>query len=234
MKENQGEEGQEVLGEVKEGKREDPTVKKEEKRARADEEKAPSPSNEEILKKALAEERAEKEKWMNKFYQELADVQNLRKEIERDNQTLLEYRAMPFIEKLVPFLVNMEMGFKGEPKDPKVKSWMDGMHMNYRQLWGILNQEGLYEIQPREGERFDPSSMEAMGVCEGPVPDLVGKVMIKGYRFKKRVVVPAMVEITKLPSKGAGNGETASEEEKDRGQEAKKSDREDGKDEKKS
>lgn len=86
---------------------------------------------------------------MNKYYQELADVQNLRKEIQRDNQSLLEYRAMPFIEKLVPFMNSMDMAFKSEPKDPAVKSWIDGIHMSYKQLWQVMAEEGLTEIDPR-------------------------------------------------------------------------------------
>ena len=108
------------LGEVKEGtqKVEGKPEKNGEKTSKEDADK----KNVEMLKEQLSQLRDEKDKWMNKYYQELADVQNLRKEIQRDNQSLLEYRAMPFIEKLVPFMNSMDMAFKSEPKDPAVKS----------------------------------------------------------------------------------------------------------------
>lgn len=153
--------------------------------------------NVEMLKEQLSQLRDEKDKWMNKYYQELADVQNLRKEIQRDNQSLLEYRAMPFIEKLVPFLNSMDMAFKSEPKDPAVKSWIDGIHMSYKQLWQVMAEEGLTEIDPKVGDEFDPAWMQSMQTVDGEKDDAVAQVFMKGYKLKNRLVSPAMVVVTK-------------------------------------
>lgn len=184
------------LGEVKEG-----TQKVEgklegkngEKTSKEDADK----KNVEMLKEQLSQLRDEKDKWMNKYYQELADVQNLRKEIQRDNQSLLEYRAMPFIEKLVPFLNSMDMAFKSEPKDPAVKSWIDGIHMSYKQLWQVMAEEGLTEIDPKVGDEFDPAWMQSMQTVDGEKDDAVAQVFMKGYKLKNRLVSPAMVVVTK-------------------------------------
>ena len=99
MEEGNKEKEESPLGEVKEGTQKvegKPEEKNGEKTSKEDADK----KNVEMLKEQLSQLRDEKDKWMNKYYQELADVQNLRKEIQRDNQSLLEYRAMPFIEKL--------------------------------------------------------------------------------------------------------------------------------------
>lgn len=183
------------LGEVKEGtqKVEGKPEKNGEKTSKEDANK----KNVEMLKEQLFQLRDEKDKWMNKYYQELADVQNLRKEIQRDNQSLLEYRAMPFIEKLVPFLNSMDMAFKSEPKDPAVKSWIDGIHMSYKQLWQVMAEEGLTEIDPKVGDEFNPAWMQSMQTVDGEKDDAVAQVFMKGYKLKNRLVSPAMVVVTK-------------------------------------
>lgn len=187
------------LGEVKEGtqKVEGKPEKNGEKTSKEDADK----KNVEMLKEQLSQLRDEKDKWMNKYYQELADIQNLRKEIQRDNQSLLEYRAMPFIEKLVPFLNSMDMAFKSEPKDPAVKSWIDGIHMSYKQLWQVMAQEGLTEIDPKAGDEFDPAWMQSMQTVDGEKDDAVAQVFMKGYKLKNRLVSPAMVVVTKKAEK---------------------------------
>ena len=187
------------LGEVKEGtqKVEGKPEKNGEKTSKEDADK----KNVEMLKEQLSQLRDEKDKWMNKYYQELADVQNLRKEIQRDNQSLLEYRAMPFIEKLVPFMNSMDMAFKSEPKDPDVKSWIDGIHMAYKQLWQVMAEEGLTEIDPKLGDEFDPAWMQSMQTVDGEKDDAVAQVFMKGYKLKNRLVSPAMVVVTKKVEK---------------------------------
>lgn len=180
------------LGEVKEG-----TQKVEGKNGEKTSKEDADKKNVEMLKEQLSQLRDEKDKWMNKYYQELADVQNLRKEIQRDNQSLLEYRAMPFIEKLVPFLNSMDMAFKSEPKDPAVKSWIDGIHMSYKQLWQVMAEEGLTEIDPKVGDEFDPAWMQSMQTVDGEKDDAVAQVFMKGYKLKNRLVSPAMVVVTK-------------------------------------
>lgn len=187
------------LGEVKEGtqKVEGKPEKNGEKTSKEDADK----KNVEMLKEQLSQLSDEKDKWMNKYYQELADIQNLRKEIQRDNQSLLEYRAMPFIEKLVPFLNSMDMAFKSEPKDPAVKSWIDGIHMSYKQLWQVMAQEGLTEIDPKVGDEFDPAWMQSMQTVDGEKDDAVAQVFMKGYKLKNRLVSPAMVVVTKKVEK---------------------------------
>lgn len=197
--EERNKEEESPLGEVKEGtqKVEGKPEKNGEKTSKEDADK----KNVEMLKEQLSQLRDEKDKWMNKYYQELADVQNLRKEIQRDNQSLLEYRAMPFIEKLVPFMNSMDMAFKSEPKDPAVKSWIDGIHMSYKQLWQVMAEEGLTEIDPKVGDEFDPAWMQSMQTVDGEKDDAVARVFMKGYKLKNRLVSPAMVVVTKKVEK---------------------------------
>lgn len=200
MEEGNKEKEESPLGEVKEGTQKvegKPEEKNGEKTSKEDVDK----KNVEMLKEQLSQLRDEKDKWMNKYYQELADVQNLRKEIQRDNQSLLEYRAMPFIEKLVPFLNSMDMAFKSEPKDPAVKSWIDGIHMSYKQLWQVMAEEGLTEIDPKVGDEFDPAWMQSMQTVDGEKDDAVAQVFMKGYKLKNRLVSPAMVVVTKKVEK---------------------------------
>ncbi len=152
--------------------------------------------NEENLKDMLAQSQREKEEWMNKFCGELADVQNLRKDIQRDNESALKYRAEPFVQQLVPFLNSFDMAFKSEPQDEAAKGWVEGMHMIYKQLMKALGDEGISEINPVKGEPFDPHTMEAIQSIPGDKPDLVASVFLKGYKLKDRLIRPASVLVT--------------------------------------
>lgn len=187
-----------------------PRGKGEEKVASPDAKKAAEPSqedalsreerNEELLKVQLKQVQDEKEQWMNKYYTELADVQNLRKDIQRDNEVLLKYRAEPFVERLIPFFNSFDMAFRSEPKDDAAKGWVSGMHMIYKQLMSALAEEGVTVIDPKVGERFDPHTMESVQGFEDDKPDLVHAVLMKGYMLKDRVLAPASVVVT-IPKK---------------------------------
>jgi molecular chaperone GrpE (heat shock protein) len=40
--------------------------------------------------------------WKNKYYLAYADTQNLRKDLEKDHQTAIKYRAEGFLDALLP------------------------------------------------------------------------------------------------------------------------------------
>lgn len=145
--------------------------------------------------KELEEQVAE---WKNKFYQAYADMDNLRKLMEKDHQQMVKYRGQGFLESLLPVLDNFYMAFKVIPTDPTLAAYCKGFEMIYNQMVYTLENEGVKEISPQIGCKFDHNTMQAVDVVEGEQDDVVVQVANKGYLYHERLVRPAMVIVSKI------------------------------------
>lgn len=135
--------------------------------------------------------------WQNKYYEAYADMDNLKKRMEKDHQQFIKYRGQGFLEALLPVFDNFYNCFKVTPDDPKLAAYCKGFEMIYNQMVNSLEAEGVKEIMPKVGDKFDHNSMQAVDVVEGEEDDLVVKVSTKGYFLKDRLVRPAMVVVSK-------------------------------------
>lgn len=144
--------------------------------------------------------KAEVLSWKEKAYRTAADTDNLRKSYERDHENLLKYRAMGFVEKLLPVLDSFHLSLMVKPKDPALANYVKGFEMIYRQMLTALEQEGVKEIAPGIGDEFDPENMQAIDVKDGEEDNKIVQVYSNGYILKDRLVRPAMVVVSKIPT----------------------------------
>ena len=147
--------------------------------------------------------------WKNKYYEAYADMDNLRKHIEKDHAQVMKYRSQGFLEALLPSFDNFYNCFKFKPSDPTLAAYCKGFEMIYNQMTTTLENEGVKEIVPSVGDKFDHATMQAVEVVEGEEDDLVTTVQLKGYMLKDRLVRPAMVVVSKI--KKEEKDETSSE-----------------------
>ena len=147
--------------------------------------------------------------WKNKYYEAYADMDNLRKHIEKDHAQVMKYRSQGFLEALLPSFDNFYNCFKFKPSDPTLAAYCKGFEMMYNQMSATLENEGVKEIVPSVGDKFDHTTMQAVEVVEGEEDDLVTTVQLKGYMLKDRLVRPAMVVVSKI--KKEEKDETSSE-----------------------
>ena len=147
--------------------------------------------------------------WKNKYYEAYADMDNLRKHIEKDHAQVMKYRRQGFLEALLPSFDNFYNCFKFKPSDPTLAAYCKGFEMIYNQMSATLENEGVKEIVPSVGDKFDHTTMQAVEVVEGEEDDLVTTVQLKGYMLKDRLVRPAMVVVSKI--KKEEKDETSSE-----------------------
>ena len=145
----------------------------------------------------------------NKYYEAYADMDNLRKHIEKDHAQVMKYRSQGFLEALLPSFDNFYNCFKFKPSDPTLAAYCKGFEMIYNQMSATLENEGVKEIVPSVGDKFDDTTMQAVEVVEGEEDDLVTTVQLKGYMLKDRLVRPAMVVVSKI--KKEEKDETSSE-----------------------
>ena len=106
----------------------------------------------ELLKKI---EQLQKEAQSNKddALRHRAELENFRKRMQRDKDSLRKLAASCVIEDMIPVLDNLKLGLKSAEQHPEAKVVVDGFQMVASQLYSALATHGLKELNPK-GERF--------------------------------------------------------------------------------
>ncbi|MFP4295777.1 MAG: nucleotide exchange factor GrpE [Halothiobacillaceae bacterium] len=152
----------------------------------------------ERLQQALTDARAEVEVQRNEVLRLHAEMDNLRKRVEKDVQNAHKYALERFVEGLLPVVDSLEMGLEAAARDEaSVDTIREGTEMTLRMMLQALEKNGVEVVSP-EGERFDPDLHQAMSMQpDDGEPNRVVGVMQKGYRLNGRVVRPALVVVSK-------------------------------------
>lgn len=142
--------------------------------------------------------KADANHWKNEYFRAYADTQNLRKSVERELSEALKYRAEGFVGDLLPTLDGFFFALAMEPVNPELKNYLVGFQYIYQNILAVLEKEGVKEVAPKEGELFDVKTMHAVETEEkdGP-PNVIVKVLNKGYKLKDRLIRPANVIVSK-------------------------------------
>lgn len=152
----------------------------------------------EKLESELEKAKADAAHWKNEYYRAYADTKNLRTSLERDHLNAMKYRAEGFIEELLPALDSFHLALLNEPTDPTLKNYLIGFEYIYRNLVAALEAEGVKEIAPKIGDKFDANVMNASETIEDEGEEnRVMQVYTKGYKLHDRLVRPANVAVSK-------------------------------------
>jgi molecular chaperone GrpE len=132
---------------------------------------------------ALARQRDE---YLDALRRLQADFENYKKRMLKQQTDYLERAAVSLVEKLLPVLDTVDLAVA------------HGGGEAVEQIWTALNdtlaQEGLERIDPL-GDPFDPTQHDAVLHEPGEGEAQVADVMRAGYRWKGRVLRPAMVKV---------------------------------------
>lgn len=154
--------------------------------------KVPNKHEEEIKKL-----QADLDHWKNEYYRAYADMQNLRKNVEKDHREALKYRAEGFIDNLLPILDGFHLALNAEVKSEEMKNFLVGFQFIYRNLVSVLEQEGVNEVTPKVGDQFDPSLMQALeSKYDEGEPNRILAVNLKGYKLHEHLIRPAIVVVS--------------------------------------
>lgn len=153
----------------------------------------------EVLEKERSFEEADKkaDEWKNKYYEAYADMANTRKQVEREASDYKKYAQQSLIEELIPTLDSFDMALKNEPKDENLKKYLEGFQMIHSKLLYALKQNHIEIIDPKVGEAYDASFMQAFSTVPGKEDNKVAEVFTKGYKLYDHLLRPAGVIITK-------------------------------------
>ena len=177
----------------------------------------------EVFEKERAYEEADKkaDDWKNKYYQVYADMANTRKQVERENADFKKYAQQSLIEEMIPTFDSFDMALKSEPKDETIKKYLEGFEMIHNKLLYALKQNHVEIIDPKVGEAYDASFMQAFSTIPGKEDNKVAETFTKGYKLYDHLLRPAGVIITKKEEvKVEEKKEAEKPEEKEKGDSA--------------
>ena len=150
------------------------------------------------LEEQLEKAKADLDHWKNEYYRAYADTKNLRSNLEKEHSEAMKYRAIGFIEELLPVLDSFHVVLENEPPSEEVKNYLVGFQFIYRNMVAALENEGVKEIAPKVGEKFSDKTMDAVDVTEQEGEEnIITKVYAKGYELHGRLIRPARVSVSK-------------------------------------
>jgi molecular chaperone GrpE len=143
--------------------------------------------------------KAERDELLDRLARLQAEFENARKRASREQTEFREYAVADAIKPLLPVLDSFERALKTESGASEFRS---GVELIYRQLLDSLTRMGVQTIAAK-GQPFDPQYHEAVQVVDTDrVPDHhVVEELQRGYRFKDRLLRPAMVVVARNPNK---------------------------------
>ncbi len=143
--------------------------------------------------------KAERDTLLDRLARAQAEFENARKRAAKEQQEYRDFATADAIKSLLPVMDSFERALqaKSEPAD-----FRSGVELIYKQLQDVLAKLGVRAV-PAKGEQFDPHYHEAIEMVEtSEVPDHhVFEELQRGYKFKDRLLRPAMVRVAKNPGK---------------------------------
>jgi molecular chaperone GrpE len=124
-----------------------------------------------------------------------AEFDNARKRSVREQQEFREYAAADVIKTFLPILDSFERALKA---GGNAGDFRNGVELIYRQFQDALQKSGVQPIAAL-GQPFDPRVHEAIEMVDTTeVPDHhVLEELQCGYKYKERLLRPAMVRVAR-------------------------------------
>ncbi|MFZ0687340.1 MAG: nucleotide exchange factor GrpE [Terriglobales bacterium] len=139
--------------------------------------------------------KAERDALLDRLARLQAEFDNARKRAVREQQDFREFAAAEVIKSFLPTLDSFERALKagGDASD-----FRNGVELIYRQFQDALQKIGVQPIAA-VGQVFDPRFHEAIEMVDtGEVPDHhVLDELQRGYKYKERLLRPAMVRVAR-------------------------------------
>ena len=156
------------------------------------------------LEDSLARLRGDLETAQQEMLYARAEVQNVRRRMEKDVQDARAYAATGFARDVLSVWDNLSRAIDAIPADlhddPRLKALVTGIEATQRELEKVFAQHGISRIAA-VGLPLDPNQHQAM--LEVPSaeaePGTVVQEMQSGWMIKDRLLRPAMVGVARKP-----------------------------------
>ena len=164
----------------------------------------PEAGEEGTIEEALDSLRNDLEKAQQEMLYAKAEVQNVRRRMEKEAQDARAYAATGFARDILAVADNLSRALDHVPPEmrdnDKLKGFLAGIEATQRELDKVFGLHGISRIAST-GLPLDPNQHQAM--LEVPTdeaePGTVVQEMQAGYMIKDRLLRPAMVAVAKKP-----------------------------------
>lgn len=128
-----------------------------------------------------------------------ADLINYRKRKEEETANMLKYANQDLLLDMVNMIENLDRAASVKADSEESKKIQTGIQMVSNQFKDILKKYGVVEIEAL-GYPFDADYMEAMMIGNDPEKpnEMVLEVLMKGYKYKDRVLKYAVVKVNQI------------------------------------
>ena len=128
-----------------------------------------------------------------------ADSINYRKRKDEEIANMLKYANQDLLLDMVNMIENMDRAASVKAESEESKKIQDGIKMVSNQFKDILKKYGVVEIEAL-GYPFDENYMEAMMIGHDTTKpnEMVLEVLMKGYKYKDRILKHAVVKVNQI------------------------------------
>lgn len=185
----------ETMAKEKETEKEEVTEEVVDEQTNENEEKQDENTTE-SLEKQMKKLEEEVNTWKTDYYKVFADMENLKRRLEKEHQNSLKFMMQSFIEELLPVVDNFERSLNVQNPSEEVQTFLKGYQMIFDQLMNILKKNGV-EVIEAQGKKFDPNLHQAVMTTQDENFDhnVVVEELQKGYKLKDRVIRASLVKV---------------------------------------
>jgi molecular chaperone GrpE len=165
----------------------------------ADQASGPAAGEPPVSAAELQKLKAERDTLLDRLARAQAEFENARRRAGREQQEFRDFATADAIKSLLPVMDSFERAVQAKSSPDDFRS---GVELIYKQLQDALARLGVRAI-PAKGEPFDPHYHEAIEMVEtSKAPDHeVLEELQRGYKFKDRLLRPALVKVAKNSGK---------------------------------
>jgi len=147
----------------------------------------------------LQKVKAERDSLLDRLARAQAEFENARRRAVKEQQDFRDFATGDAIKALLPVIDSFERALQAKSQPADFRS---GVELIYKQLQDVLAKLGVQAITSK-GEQFDPHVHEAIEMVD--TPDAADHEVLeewqRGYKFKDRLLRPAMVRVARNPGK---------------------------------
>jgi molecular chaperone GrpE len=151
------------------------------------------------LREKLDIKEKEAKEYLDGWQRARAELVNKEKQLLSDRQDFIKAGNRRLMEAVLPSLDNFHMAKRNVEAWEKVENnWRIGIEYIFTNLENALFEEGLSEIKPKIGEKFDVNTMESLDEIETDderKDHTIESVIQVGYKHFDKLLRPAKVKI---------------------------------------
>jgi len=151
------------------------------------------------LKEKIKKLTTEKDDYMNGWQRERADFVNYKKRSEEEKKEYIKFANENLLEEMLTVLESFDMAFMNKDQWNAVpQNWRVGVEYIHSQLVKILDDNGLKEILPKVGDKFDVKlhiAEEVVPVENESEDGVIKEIKKKGYIMNGKIIVAPKVVV---------------------------------------